>query len=111
MGGFTGAVTGGWAVFAMGGAGFKAIKEMGIICGGGMVVCIVPMMTLLPVLLLRGRQNVLDQELGPVLDRQAAAEFDRRARIENVWLRRPMIVIAVILVLSGLAVIPARHVK
>ena len=46
-----------------------------------------------------------------MLDRQAAAEFDRRARIENVWLRRPMIVISVILLLSGLAIIPARSVR
>src|SRR5436305_6312713 len=98
MGIFTGAFTTAGAFFAMAATDFKGIKEMGIICGGGMVVCLVPMMTLLPVLLLRGRQNVLDQELGPVLDRQAAAEFDRRARIENMWLRRPMIVIVIILV-------------
>ena len=110
MGIFTGAFTTAGAFFAMAGTDFKGIKEMGIICGGGMVVCLVPMMTLLPVLLLRGRQNVLDQELGPVLDRQAAAEFDRRARIENMWLRRPMIVIVIILVLSALALIPARRV-
>ena len=39
------------------------------------------MMTLLPVLLLRGRQNVLDHKSGDV---------ERRARIENIWLQRPV---------------------
>ena len=34
---------------------------MGIICGGGMIVCFIPMMTLLPVMLFRGRQNAMDQ--------------------------------------------------
>jgi predicted RND superfamily exporter protein len=29
---------------------------MGIICGGGLMVCFIPMMTMLPVMLLRGRQ-------------------------------------------------------
>ena len=44
---------------------FKGIQEMGIICGGGLLVCFIPMMTLLPVLLLRGRQNVMDQKVAP----------------------------------------------
>ena len=73
MGIFTGAFTTAGAFFAMAFTDFKGIKEMGIICGGGMLVCLVPMMTLLPVLLLRGRQNVLDHQLGPTLDRQAAS--------------------------------------
>ena len=38
------------------------------------------MMTLLPVLLLRGRQNVIDHQVH---------EDERRARIENFWLQRP----------------------
>src|SRR6185436_10783823 len=72
---------------------------------------LVPMMTLLPVLLLRGRQNVLDHELGPTLGRQESVSVDRRARIENIWLRRPMIVISIIVVLSLLALIPARRLR
>ena len=63
---------------------FKGIQEMGIICGGGLIICLVPMMTLLPVLLLRGRQNVIDHQQGD-LD-------ERRARIENIWLQRPLLV-------------------
>ncbi len=108
---FTGAFTTAGAFFAMAATDFKGIREMGIICGGGMLVCLAPMMTLLPVLLLRGRQNVLDHQLGPALGRQAAVALDRRARIENIWLRGPAIVIGLIAGLSALALIPARRVK
>jgi hypothetical protein len=111
MGIFTGAFTTAGAFFAMGITDFKGIREMGIICGGGLLVCLVPMMTLLPVLLLRGQQNILDHELGPMLDRQTAIEVDRRARIENFWLRRPVSVIVITLLLSGLALLPARKVS
>ncbi|HMJ65227.1 MAG TPA: MMPL family transporter, partial [Candidatus Binatia bacterium] len=48
MGIFTGAFTTAGAFFAMAAADFKGIQEMGIICGGGMLVCLVPMMTMLP---------------------------------------------------------------
>ncbi len=41
----------------MGFTEFKGIREMGIICGGGLLVCLIPMLTLLPVLLLRGRRT------------------------------------------------------
>jgi len=111
MGVFTGALTTAGAFFAMAGTDFNGIKEMGIICGGGLLVSLVPMMTLLPVLLLRGRQNLLDQKLGPVLESKAAEEIDRRARIENFWLRRPTLVIVVIGALSVLALVPARKVS
>ena len=70
---------------------FKGIQEMGIICGGGLVICLIPMMTMLPVLLLRGRQNVIDHEQGDLAE--------RRARIENLWLRRPVWTTGVTLVL------------
>jgi hopanoid biosynthesis associated RND transporter like protein HpnN len=111
MGIFTGAFTTAGAFFAMAAADFKGIQEMGIICGGGLLVCLVPMMTMLPVLLLRGKQNVLDHELGPVLDRREAIESGRRARIENAWLRRPWIVIGVIGTISMVALIPIRKVR
>src|SRR6185369_11779757 len=111
MGIFTGAFTTAGAFFAMAAADFKGIQEMGIICGGGMLVCLVPMMSLLPVLLLRGKQNVLDHELGPVLDRKAAIEAGRRARIENAWLRRPWIVIGIIAALTVACLPPIRRVR
>jgi uncharacterized protein len=110
MGIFTGAFTTAGAFFAMAAADFKGIQEMGIICGGGMLVCLVPMMTLLPVLLLRGKQNVLDHELAPALDKRETLESDRRARIENIWLQRPWIAIGVITAITAAAVIPIRKV-
>ena len=90
---FTGAFTTAGAFLAMGFTDFKGIQEMGIICGGGLLVCLVPMLTLLPVLLLRGRQNVLDHEL--------VGKVDHRERIENLWLRRPVLVIIVTVVLCA----------
>ena len=40
------------AFLAMTLTGFKGIREMGIIAGGGLLVCLIPMMTLLPAMLL-----------------------------------------------------------
>lgn len=110
MGIFTGGFTTAGAFFAMAGTDFKGIQEMGIICGGGLLVSLIPMMTLLPALLLRGRQNVLDHQLGPALESKAAVEVDKRARLENFWLRRPVAVALVIGALTLLALIPARNV-
>ena len=98
---FTGALTTAGAFLAMYFTNFKGIQEMGLICGGGLLLCLVPMMTLLPVLLLRGRQNVMDHQ---------TAEDDTRARIENIWLQRPMCVVTITAVLCGLALIQARRV-
>jgi len=92
---FTGAVTTAGAFLAMGFTDFKGIKEMGIICGGGLMICLVPMMTLLPVLLLRGRQNVIDHK--------PLKKVETRARIEQFWLDRPILVTIVTLVLCTLA--------
>jgi hopanoid biosynthesis associated RND transporter like protein HpnN len=91
---FVGALTTAGAFLAMWLTNFKGIQEMGIICGGGLLVCFIPMMTLLPVLLLRGRQNVMDHKIGDV---------ERRARIENIWLERPVLVAVVVGALSVLA--------
>jgi hypothetical protein len=99
---FTGALTTAGAFVAMWFTDFKGIKEMGIICGGGLMICLVPMMTLLPVMLLRGRQNVIDHTT------QFAEK--RRARIESFWLERPVLVTLVIVVVSVGAAIEARKV-
>jgi len=93
---FTGGFTTAGGFLAMGLTNFKGIQEMGIICGGGLLVCMVPMMTMLPVLLLRGRQNVEDQEPGDAL-------AEKRARIENLWLRRPVWTAGLTLALCALA--------
>ncbi len=90
---FTGALTTAGAFLAMAFTHFRGIQEMGIICGCGLLLCLVPMMTLLPVLLLRGRQNVIDHR---------TTEDEARARIENFWLQRPITVIIVTVVLCGL---------
>ena len=92
---FTGGLTTAGGFLAMGLTNFRGIQEMGIICGGGLVVCMVPMMTMLPVLLLRGHQNVVDHDQGDLAE--------KRARIENLWLRRPLWTSAVILVLCAAA--------
>jgi len=91
---FTGALTTAFAFLAMAFTNFKGIQEMGIICGGGLMLCLIPMMTLLPVLLLRGKQNVIDHRL---------AEDEARARIENIWLQRPVLVISLTVALGALA--------
>ncbi len=92
---FTGAFTTAGAFLAMVFTNFKGIQEMGLICGGGLLICLVPMITMLPVLLLKGRQNVIDHEQG--------ALADRRARIENVWLQRPVLVTCLTVALCALA--------
>ena len=81
LGIFTGCFTTAGAFLSMGLTDFKGIQEMGIITGGGMLVCLLPMMTLLPVLLLAGRQNVVDH--------MHKVGSSRRARIETIWLKRP----------------------
>ncbi|MBK9139673.1 MAG: MMPL family transporter [Verrucomicrobia bacterium] len=92
---FTGCFTTAGAFFAMGFTDFKGIREMGLISGAGLLICLVPMMTLLPALLLRGRQNVLDH--------QPRASVDPRARLERLWLERPGLVIGASLTLAAVA--------
>jgi predicted RND superfamily exporter protein len=91
---FTGALTTAGAFLAMYFTHFKGIQEMGLICGGGLLLCFVPMMTLLPVLLLRGHQNVMDHQIH---------EDEARARIENIWLQRPVLVTGIIVATGALA--------
>lgn len=102
MGVVTGALTTAGAFLAMAATDFKGIQEMGIICGGGLIICLVPMMTMLPVMLLRGRQNVIDHALG--------AKLDRAEMIEKLWLSRPRRVIAITIAVCIAALIPARKV-
>lgn len=94
LGIFTGCFTTAGAFFAMGLTNFKGIQEMGVITGGGMLICLVPMITLLPALLMRGHQNEMDRH---------GLQVDRRARIEQMWLERPAWVAAITIVLCGLA--------
>jgi hopanoid biosynthesis associated RND transporter like protein HpnN len=91
-----GALTTAGAFLAMAFTNFKGIREMGVICGGGLMICLVPMLTLLPVLLLRGRQNVIDHQ---------THEDTRRAQIENIWLQRPLMVTGIIVAISLVALL------
>jgi predicted RND superfamily exporter protein len=91
----TGALTTAAAFLAMGLTNFKGIQEMGIISGGGLVLCLFPMMTMLPALLLRGRQNLMDHAVG--------LPADRRARIESFWLERPGLIVGGTLALCAIA--------
>lgn len=101
---FTGCFTTAGAFLAMSLTGFRGIAEMGLIAGGGLLICLVPMMTVLPVLLLRGRrQNLIDEKLGAESLREEALEsfeggsepITVRARLERVWLDRPRTVLGV----------------
>ena len=98
---FTGALTTAGAFLAMAFTNFKGIQEMGIICGGGLLVCFIPMMTMLPVMLLRGRQNVIEHRV---------TEDATRARIENIWLQRPVLVMGITAGLCVMALFEARKV-
>lgn len=85
------------AFLAMGFTGFKGVREMGIISGGGLILSLIPMMILLPVLLLRGRQNRLDHHAEP-------QGSDSRGRIEQFWLSRPKWVVGVGVALAAVSV-------
>lgn len=98
---FTGAATTAAGFLAMTLTDFKGIKEMGVICGGGLLISLIPMMTLLPALLLKGRQNVLDHSF---------PEPRHRARIERIWLARPGLTVLVTLVLCLWGFFGARKV-
>lgn len=85
------------AFLAMTLTGFKGIREMGIIAGGGLLVCLVPMMTMLPAMLLSRRES-------GVSARPPGKAKHRRERIEQLWLKRPRATVAVGLVLTIVAV-------
>src|SRR5262249_40859080 len=83
------------AFLAMGLTGFRGVREVGIICGGGLLLCLIPMMTMLPAMLMRGRENARDYQLGHT--------GEARLQIEKVWLRHPVTVLVATLVLCALA--------
>ncbi|HWN95492.1 MAG TPA: MMPL family transporter, partial [Methylomirabilota bacterium] len=97
---FTSGFTTAGAFLAMLLTDFKGVREMGLISGVGLLVCIVPMMTLLPLMLARGGKELPDES--------ARRRYSRRAAIEQVWLKRPrsVIVCGTVLTLLALAQIP-----
>ncbi|MCW5558836.1 MAG: MMPL family transporter, partial [Verrucomicrobiae bacterium] len=106
---FTGCLTTAGAFLAMSLTDFRGIREMGIICGGGLVICLVPMMTLLPALLIgSSRRAIPAPALAAAMPSHTAAEPpedsapDFRARLERLWLDRPGTVLAAAAVLTAL---------
>jgi predicted RND superfamily exporter protein len=91
----TGALTTAAAFLAMGLTNFKGIQEMGIISGGGLVLCLIPMMTMLPALLLLGRQKSMVHPVG--------LPAEGRARIESIWLEHAGLAVGGTLALCLLA--------
>ncbi len=84
------------AFLAMTLTGFKGIREMGIIAGGGLLVCLIPMMTMLPAML-------LSRQEGGCSARPPGKARRRRERIEQLWLKRPRAAVAVGLALTLVA--------
>ena len=95
----TSGVTTAAAFLAMMLTGFKGIREMGLISGGGLLVCLVPMMTMLPALLLM-RSASPPLRIAPSARR---AWHDQRERFERLWLNRPRVVIWVGATLTAFA--------
>ena len=90
---FTGCFTTAGAFFAMALTDFKGIREMGLIMGGALILCLVPMITILPIWLLR-RGRTAAVAAVPVKVAAPAGE-DARARLERLWLDRPWIVLGI----------------
>lgn len=99
----TGAVTTAVAFLAMALTSFKGIREMGVISGCGLMLCLVPMLTALPVLLAQGAQNLRDRQIGPT--------GQRRLQIELLWLKHPLWVLGAMLLLCLGAALEIHHVR
>lgn len=109
---FTGCLTTAGAFLAMSLTDFRGIQEMGVITGGGMILCLVPMLTLLPALLLWGtRQNRIDVARAAVGGKVVGEPENLRARIERQLLGRPRTVIGMVLTLCLVAAIPLSRVQ
>ncbi|MCC6231449.1 MAG: MMPL family transporter [Verrucomicrobiales bacterium] len=100
---FTGALTTAGAFFAMAFTDFAGVSEMGIITGGGLLVSLVPMMTMLPVMLLKGRQNQLDRG-------HPEPRISLRERFELTLLRRAGTVLILSFAFTALCATQFKHV-
>ncbi len=89
---------------------FKGMQEMGLIAGAGVILCLVPMLTLLPLLLATGNPDLPDPKASRskptrpdalmVLlpfrwlgQRASQRRKSRRARFEQLYLKRPWLVL------------------
>jgi uncharacterized protein len=92
------------AFLAMTLTNFKGIQEMGIISGGGLLVCLVPMMTMLPAMLLKRKGQEIVQP-PPVKTKTL-----RREKIEQLWLRRPVTMVTLGVLLTIMALLQLRNI-
>ncbi len=83
---FTSALTIAGAFFTMMLSDLRGTRQMGLIAGSGLLLSLVPMMTLLPMLLVRGKQDV------PEVSKRWRS-CHRRGRIELALLTRPWTVL------------------
>ncbi|HAB15980.1 MAG TPA: RND transporter, partial [Verrucomicrobiales bacterium] len=108
---FTGCLTTAGAFAAMAITDFRGIREMGIICGGGLVISLIPMLTLLPAWLLKRHKSGSPQRHRThkaAARRAESPEF--RARLERLWLERPWTVLGIAAALTVGAALSARRV-
>jgi len=110
---FTSGLTTAAAFLAMLFTGFKGIREMGLIAGGGLLLCLVPMITMLPALLLqhgRWRWRFSMPVAMRILLTPAGrrAWHKRREAVEQLWLRRPRLMVWTggVLTVLALAAVP-----
>jgi hopanoid biosynthesis associated RND transporter like protein HpnN len=87
LGIFTSGFTTAGAFFAMMFTRFQGVREMGLISGVGLLLCLVPMMTLLPLLLVQCRSECVEEAV-------TLRRIGRRERIERFYLGRPRAVLA-----------------
>ncbi len=110
----TGALTTAFAFLAMLLTDFRGIQEMGIITGGGMILCLIPMITLLPIWLIHGsRRGLVPADL-PIphsnRNQNHIAKLPLRTRLENKWLKSPRMTVGIIVLLSILCIPSASKV-
>lgn len=102
----TGGLTTAAAFLGMTLTGLKGIREMGLICGGGLLLCLVPMLTMLPALLLQEKAGA-----EPAADPSPQPPRRGRPRLERFWLEHPRTVAGVGLALTLLAGLQASRVQ
>ena len=100
---FTSGFTTAGAFLAMLFTGVRGVREMGLISGVGLLVCIVPMMTLLPLMLVHGTKGLPDT--------RPPRRYNRRAALERLWLNRPRLVILCSTLVTLVAVIQIPRVR
>lgn len=100
----TGAITTALAFFSMTFTDFRGIQEMGIITGGGMMVSLVPMISLLPVWLLHGSHRTLVPVGLPTPAGNQETRLPLRSRMERWWMTRPGMTIGAIGALTALSI-------